>query len=389
MKWFLTWCLAVAPAALAQPCPARAEWPTQAWPLKPVDPVKKADAIAALEQAVFTLEGRPEERKGFRTNALVVVHRGAVVYEKYARGFDETKRQLSWSVAKSYSSTLVGLAAHQGLLDPDASVCSVLTEYADSPVCESTIEHFLTFSSGLQWQEEYENRGYQISSVISMLFGVGRRDQVKHVLTHRRLYAPGTQFNYSTGDAHVVAAIAKRALASKHGADAFWTQFFDVLGMSSAVFEEDVVGNPLGGSFVYATPRDSAKFGWFLLNDGCWAGTRLVPEGWVKKATTISAGWTSNRGDCSGQTVGPDGYQLPCRPIPNGRMFWLNQPPADGEPTPWPNAPPDAYAAQGHWGQRIVVVPSRDLVIVRFGDDRQTAMSSDLLVKHVLPLLEP
>lgn len=381
--------LLVSVSASAQPCPSRPDWPTQAWPERLVDPVKKADAIAALEAAVFTLEGRPEERKGVRTNALLVVHRGAVVYEKYARGFDATKRQLSWSVAKSYSSTLLGVAVHQGLVTTDASVCSVLTEYAGSPACDSTVEHFLTFSSGLQWQEEYENRGYQISSVISMLFGAGRRDQVRHVLTHRRLFPPGTQFNYSTGDAHVVAALAKRALAAKHGNDAFWSQLFDVLGMPGVVFEEDPTGAPLGGSFVYATPRDSAKFGWFLLNDGCWAGARLLPEGWMRKATTISDAWRSNRGDCSGQTVGPDGYQLPCRPIPNGRMFWLNQPPAEGEPAPWPNAPPDAFAAQGHWGQRIVVVPSKELVIVRFGDDRETAMSSDLLVKHVLPLLEP
>lgn len=373
----------------AQPCPSRPEWPTRGLPERLVDPAKKADAIAALEAAIFTLEGRPEERKGFRTNALLVVHKGAIVFEKYARGFDATKRQLSWSVAKSYSSTLLGVAVHQGLVTTDASVCSVLTEYAGSPACDSTIEHFLTFSSGLQWQEEYENRGYQISSVISMLFGVGRRDQVRHVLTHRRLSPPGAQFNYSTGDAHVVAAIAKRALAAKHGNDAFWTQLFDVLGMPGVVFEEDPAGSPLGGSFVYATPRDSAKFGWFLLNDGCWAGERLLPDGWMRKATTISDAWKSNRGDCSGQTVGPDGYQLPCRNLPNGRMFWLNQPPAEGEPTPWPSAPPDAFAAQGHWGQRIVVVPSKELVIVRFGDDRQTAMSSDLLVKHVLPLLEP
>ncbi|MCU0697900.1 MAG: serine hydrolase, partial [Myxococcaceae bacterium] len=168
MKWLALVSLVFAPVASAQACPSRPAWPTQAWPLQLVDPVKKADAIAALEAAVFTLEGKPEERKGFRTNALVVVHQGAIVYEKYARGFDETKRQLSWSVAKSYSSTLVGLAVHQGLLSPDASVCSVLTEYEGTPACDSTIEHFLTFSSGLQWQEEYENRGYQISSVISM-----------------------------------------------------------------------------------------------------------------------------------------------------------------------------------------------------------------------------
>lgn len=382
--------LLVATAANAQMCRARASWPTQAWPEALLKADQKVAEVKALEDFAFTLEGTPEERKGYRTNGLVVIKNGAIVYEKYARGWDASKHHISWSVAKSISSTLVGVAVQQGLMDVNDSVCKHLTEYAGDPVvCAITVKHFLEFGSGLQWQEEYEDRSYQVSSVIAMLYGTGRRDQVRHVLTHRKLREPGTVFAYSTGDAHVVATLAKRALTGTHGANAFWSQLFDTLGMPSTVFEEDLTGNPLGGSFVYATPRDFAKVGFLMLNDGCWADRRLLPVGWVQKATAVSDTFRAARGDCSGTKAPPDTFQLPCEDMPNGYMWWLNRPPAAGVEKPWKDAPDDTYAALGHWGQRIIVIPSEDLVIVRTGDDRQGSIPVNELVKFVLPLVRP
>lgn len=376
--------------ASAQTCRARASWPTDAWPEALVSSTAKAAELKALEDYAFTLVGKPEERLGYRTEGLVVVKNGAIVYEKYARGFDATKRHLSWSVAKSVSSTLLAVAVQEGLASLDDSLCKHLPEYADDPVvCAITLRHIVSFGSGLQWQEEYEDRGYQVSSVISMLFGVGHKNQVKHVLTHRKLREPGTQFVYSTGDAHVVGTVAKRALTAKYGADAFWTKLFEPIGMKTVTFEEDVSGNALGGSFVYATPRDYAKLGYLMLNDGCWNDVRLLPMGWVQQATTPSATFKANRGDCSGQTLPESEYQLPCEETPNGFMWWLNKPPADGKEKPWKDAPDDTYAALGHWGQRIIVIPSEDLVIVRVGDDRDGSIPVNDLVKNVLPLVKP
>lgn len=390
LRLLLALTLLAASAAQAQACRARASWPTQTWPEALVNPTTKAAELKALEDYAFTLEGRPEQRLGYRTNALVVVKNGAIVYEKYARGWDASGRQLSWSVAKSFSSTFVGVAVHQGLMSLDDSICKHLPEYKDDPVvCAITVKHALEFGTGLQWQEEYENRGYQVSSVIAMLFGVGHRDQVRHVLTHRKLREPGTQFVYSTGDAHLVATIASRALKAKHGPDAVWTQLLERIGMKDVVVEEDAAGNVLGGSFVYATPRDYLKLGYLMLNGGCWADERLLPEGWVQRATTPSDSWRSSRGDCSGTKLPPSEYQLGCPGTPNGFMWWLNRPPADGLEKPWKDAPDDAYAAQGHWGQRIIVIPSEDLVIVRFGDDRAGAMPSNDIIKHVLPVVKP
>lgn len=384
----LTLCLAG--VAAAQVCPTRPSWPTDGWPEAPIDTTAKAAELRALDEAIFTIVGAPSDRLGFRTNGLVVVKNGAVVFEKYARGWDVSKRHLSWSVAKSVSSTLIAVAERQGLLSIDDSVCKHLPEYEkNEALCAVTVKHFLSFGSGLQWQEEYEDQGYQVSSVISMLFGNGHRDQVRHVVTHRKLHEPGAQFNYSTGDAHVVGTIAKRALTAKHGPDAFWSQLFEPIGMKNVVFEEDASGNALGGSFVYSTPRDFAKLGYLMLNDGCWSGQRLLPEGWVTQATTPSEAFRSNRGDCSGTKAAANEYQLPCNETPNGFMWWLNKAPADGVEKPWKDAPDDTYAALGHWGQRIIVIPSRDLIIVRTGDDREGSIPVNTLVKFVLPLVTP
>ncbi len=372
---------------VAQVCPSRPSWPTDDWPSAPVDATAKAAEINALEDYAFTLIGKVEDRKGYRTNSLLIIKGGTIVYEKYARGWDAEKRHVSWSVAKSVSSALVGVAVQQGLLSLDDSVCSILTEYKDNEtVCAIKVKHFLTFSPGLQWQEEYEDKVYQVSSVLAMLFGVGHTDQTKFVLSHRKLYEPGTQFIYSTGYAGVVSDIAKRALVAKHGNDAFWTQLFEPIGMKRVVFEEDAAGTPVGGSSVYATPREYAKFGYLFLNDGCWNGTRILPAGWVKDSTTVSAAFKNNRGVCSGKKAADDEFQLPCEDTPNGYMWWLNTPPAEGVEKPWKDIPDDTYAALGHWGQRIIVVPSEDVVIVRTGDDRAGSIDVNGLVKFALPV---
>ena len=144
-----------------------------------------------------------------------------------------------------------------------------------------------------------------------------------------------------------------------HGDDYPWTLLFEPLSMSSVVFERDARGTHVGGSFVWATPRDFARFGYLFLNDGCWEGKRYLPEGWVRDSVAVSNPFKLHPLENE-----PDDVQ--------GRQFWLNRPvPEQKVTTPWPGVPEDAYAARGHWGQSITVVPSLDLVIVRTADDRE------------------
>jgi CubicO group peptidase (beta-lactamase class C family) len=150
--------------ALAQTCPTRASWPTEEWPRNPVNTTAKAAEIKALEDYAFTLVGKDSERLGYRTEGLVIIKNGAIIYERYGRGFDETKRHLSWSVAKSFSSALVGIAVKQGALRLEDSICEHLSEYQGTPQCAITVKDAITFGTALGWQEEYEDQSYQVSS---------------------------------------------------------------------------------------------------------------------------------------------------------------------------------------------------------------------------------
>jgi CubicO group peptidase (beta-lactamase class C family) len=270
------------------------------------------------------------------------------------------------------------VAVRQGMLGLDDSICKHLTQFEGQDACRLTVRHVLTFTSGLDWNEGYENAPYQESSVIAMLFGVGHHDALSHVLlTHKLTADPGTRWSYSTGDAVVVASLAKAALSRMHGPTAFWTQLFDKLGTKRVVFEEDAKGAVQGGSLLYATPRDFARFGHLMMRDGCWNGQRLLPEGWVRDSLTVSPQFaTRTLNDATERN-----------PTPNGYSWWVNQPtPSRGWARPWPDAPPDTFAAIGHWGQFVLVVPSEQVVIVRTGDDRNASMRINDIIKYALPV---
>ena len=167
--------------------------------------------------------------------------------------------------------------------------------------------------------------------------------------------------------------VVRAALKPGFG-DAFpWTLLMDKLGVSSFTLERDPAGDFHGGSFGYLTPRDMARFGTLMLNDGCWANERILPEGWMASARTVNTPFkTSPLHDDTAY-----GWQI-----------WLNQAvPENGLEVPYPDAPTDTFMTMGHWGQYIIVVPSRRLVIARTGDDRKRVPNKvNDLIKYSLPL---
>ncbi|MBN2360795.1 MAG: serine hydrolase [Deltaproteobacteria bacterium] len=359
--------------ARGQSCPARPYWPTEEWQSREGSVAQsRGQEISALEKFAFELEGSDADRRGIRTDGVVIVHGGYLIYERYGRGFDADHRHIGWSMAKSFTATLTALAVGQNALELDDSIC----DYVDglpAENCAIKVVHLLEMGSGLAWKEIYENQSNQESSTLAMLYGQGHRDMARFVGQHRRRVEPGTQFSYSTGETVLLAAVVGAALEPRFGGEFPWPLLFDPIGMRQTAFERDLAGTYLGGSFVYATPRDYAKFGYLWLNDGCWNGRRLLPEGWVERATQVND--TYRRGKVAKEKN------------VFGRTWQLNLPvPEQNVDQPWPDLPDDVYVASGHWGQSITVVPSRDVVIVRTGDDRDDTFDYQTFVKLALAI---
>lgn len=356
----LAW--ALAPAVAGAQCPDRTTWPAPDWPDRTAETAaSRAEAISALESYAFTLDGPDAERKGVRTDGVVILRGGELVYEHYARAHTAGTKHLTWSVTKSFTAALTGIAVREGRLSVGDSICAHLGGEAG---CEVTVEDLLEFASGFDWREVYENQSNQASSVLAMLYGEGHADMASFVREHPLRDAPGTTFEYSTGDATLLAGVLGAAYADV-GPDFPWTRLFDPLGITSATWERDLKGTLVGGSYLYLTPRDMARFGYLLLNDGCWEGERILPEGWVADSTKVSDVYRTGRRDPNETGV-------------QGRMLWLNRAvPEQDVSQPWPNVPADAYAAEGHWGQTITVIPSLDLVVVRVADDRDGSFDLD------------
>lgn len=349
-------------------CPPGVTWPEPDWPEAPVS----GAAASALDDYLFTLTGRDEDRLGIRTDGVVVVHRGRIIYERYARGYTRHNRHLAWSVSKSFLNAMVGVAVGRGALTLDDSICDHYP--AGDELCDITVGDLLDWGSGIDWNEGYEDDPYYLSSVIAMLYGVGSGDMAAFVASHGLRDKPGTIYRYSSGDTVLLSAVLAGALGGPHGApgleglaaDYPWEFIFDPIGMQSAMFERDLAGTYVGSSYVYATPRDLARFGYLFLHDGCWDGAQIVPEGWVAASTQPNP--TFQVGE-SYEHFLRDNDAVP------GRHWWLNLPLPDlARDSRWPAAPPDTFAALGHWGQTIFIIPSADLVLVRVADDRKVGV---------------
>lgn len=355
---------AFAVALIAQDaCPARDVWPADTWSSRADEIAKtRANEIKALGDYAFHLDGDDADRKGIRTDAVLIIQAGTVVYEKYARGFGPNNKHLTWSASKSLTSALTGVAVKDGLLSVDDGICKHI-DHLPAESCAITVEDLLEMASGLDWKESYEGESNQMSSVLAMLYGQGAADAGRFNAGHHLREKPGTSWMYSSGDTNTLADVVGHVMTPKYGAKWPWPSFFDKVGMKRVSFEHDGAGTFVGSSYWYATAGDAARLGYLYLNDGCWKNERILPAGWVKSATTMNPAFKAKRVAFNQG----DSY---------GRLWWLNQA-GDDVPKPLPNVPDDFFAAEGHWGQSISVIPSLDLVIVRFADDREHVFELD------------
>lgn len=340
--------------------PARAEeWPAQQWSR---GPAVDSPALKALEDYAFVPRD-DEAREGIRTDALLVIRDGRLVYERYAGATGPQTPHLIWSASKSLLAVLLGVAYGEGrfqLQDPAAKYYPALQQHP-----AITLEHLLHWASGLDWQEDYEYAPLN-SSVVAMLYTRGHRDMAAFTAQRAASSPPGQDFRYSSGDSNLLAASLRGMVGAEKYPDYPWQALFDPLGITQAVWERDAAGTFVASSYLYLTARDLARVGLLMQREGRWRDRQLLPKAWVEFSRTPFAGYRAN------QDVAVAGGH-----------WWLNRS-VDGAPRPWPDAPEDSYAALGHWGQALYVLPSERLVIVRYGDDRDGSYQHNELLKRVI-----
>jgi CubicO group peptidase (beta-lactamase class C family) len=307
-------------------------------------------------------------RKGIRSDALLIIHDGQIIYERYAGPTTAQTPHLTWSISKSLMATVLGVAYGEGLFrleDPAARFYPPLAKHPEIKIAD-----LLHWASGIDWQEDYEYAPLK-SSVVAMLYTRGHRDMAAFTANHDSYAEPGQVFRYSSGDSNLLAAALKNIVSPKRYADYPWTALFEPLGIHHGVWETDASGTFVASSYAYLTARDLARVGLLMARDGRWHDRQLLPKDWVAFNLEPFAGYKAHQDEA----------------VPGGQ-WWLNRP-ADGAASPWPDAPPDTFAALGHWGQALYVIPSEKLVIVRYADDRDGSYRHNELLKHVLKAVRP
>jgi CubicO group peptidase (beta-lactamase class C family) len=342
--------LASAPApAHYAPQPAGAPWPTLEWAEAPLPAdARQSELNQALDEAFAGFHPDLGD-----TRAVLAVQDGRIVLERYERGYGASTRLISWSMAKSVTSALVGAAVLQGRVNIDQPLGSPHWRAGDARAA-ITWRQFLNMVDGQSWNE-MRARSVVGNDSARMLYGSGAQDTAAFAANQPLINPPGTHWNYNSGGIVLVADALTRSIVpdAKSPEDrrarmrAWMDQaLFARLGMHPVV-EFDPQGLFYGSALMHMTARDYARFGLLYLRGGVWDGVRVVPEGWVDFA----------RG------YGPDGDIY-------GAGWWLTPQHGTGAPLRaliTDNAMADAFSAQGHEGQIILVVPSKDLVVVRLG----------------------
>jgi CubicO group peptidase (beta-lactamase class C family) len=316
------------------PQPAGAPWPTRDWPAGATSPA----AAVAVEAMLAHAFADPAPDDIGETHALVIVQAGRLVLERYGREYGPEKTYPSWSMAKSITHALVGLAVGDRRLDIHAPADVPEWRGPDDPRAAITLDHLLHMSSGVAFIEEYI--AGEPSDVIEMLFGKGADDVAAFAAAFPLAHPPGSHFYYSSGTTNIVSRCLARAIgAAGPDFEGFMrTRLFEPLGMSSPKPRFDKAGTFIGSSFCFATARDFARFGLLYLRGGVWEGHELLPKGWVDHARAPT--YQQAGGDADG---------------PYGAHWWLDI------------AGPGTFSANGYDGQYIVLCPDRDLIIVRHG----------------------
>lgn len=317
-----------------------AYWPTSGW--KTCNPEKLDMDSKKLNRAV--LHALSDE---YDTEGTVIIRNGYIVAEAYVGSFTRNTRHESYSVAKSFTSALIGIAMQKGFIKniddpihPHFPELKNLPE--DDPKKRITIRHIVTLTTGLDWKEDWDGLFWFINNDAVYMHLSGK--SFEYVLSKKSKHEPGKVFRYSTGDPSFISGIIEHVTSGSSAYQFALENLFKPIGIQGVKWKSDKNGHTKTYAGLQATVREYAKFGYLYLNKGKWENRQIIPKKWVIESTKPQ-----------GST---EWY---------GYLWHVNLPvklkAADSK------IPADSYMAHGIYGQCIIVIPSKDLVIIRVGDD--------------------
>nr|WP_317046071.1 serine hydrolase [Aquimarina sediminis] len=288
-----------------------------------------------------------------KTRAVLVLYKDQIIAEKYIDELDKNSKLLGWSMTKSILSTTYGVLQTQGKINIEDK--APISAWQNDERKEITINNLLQMNSGLEWDEDYGS----ISDVTKMLYV--DKDMTSSQIHKKAIHKPNEYWYYSSGTSNLLSGILRKQFSTyQEYLDFPYREFIDKIGMNSMLIETDMAGNYVGSSYAWATVRDWGKFGLLYLHKGDWNGNQIFNTQWFDYITTPSP---TSEGDYGGH-------------------FWLN---AGGF---YPDAPKDMFSANGFQGQRVFIIPSKDLVIVRFGLIGDAGVDFNTFLKEMVSAIE-
>lgn len=313
----------------------------------------RAAAVLTPETAAFETED-PDLRRALSdlfaetpgetprlVKAVVVAKGGHIIAERYAEGYGPNTPLPSFSVAKSVTNAFLGVLAQDGKINIDAAAPIQAWRDRGGYAAQVTPHHLMQMASGTDMTED----GSGFDAAARMVYA--QPDMARFAIVGRIVEPPGTRWNYTSTNTVILASLIRSAIGG--GADTYadfaQARLFGPLGMRHVTLEFDNAGTQEASASILATARDWARFGQLYLNDGVApGGQRILPQGWVAMSRASTLGTTYGAG------------------------FWTNDGPSvEAANRVRQGMPKDAFFASGNLGQRIYIVPSADLVVVRFG----------------------
>jgi len=295
---------------------------------------------------------------GGGARGLVVLRDGEIVAERYAPGYDQHTRLLGWSMTKTLTAMTLGAALQKTSSAPAAAPEKSVARnrlfpevWTDSLRRQITIADLLHMNSGLAWNEAYGS----LSDATIMLHE--HPDMARYAFSAPAIARRKAAWNYSSGTTNIIAEIINRELPGETFASLYQDLFKDVA--PSLLIEPSQVGLPVGSSYGWATARDWANLGQFMLQDGVWENDTLLAPGWIGYLRKPATG-------------SEDTY---------GAQTWLPGP-------DMPSLPEGAFMMRGFQDQRVFIIPSRRMVIARLGHGEDKSADFDGLVSRIMAAVD-